>query len=365
MDAKELKPCPFCRSSDVWTESALGKRQVLCNSCEASGPTEETDDEAIDSWNRLAAIPSDAAQAPIIAWVRADDPTDAVSDAKKRGMIESAGAPGKKLAACYSVPAYAAPVAPAAAAPKLVIDGKPTEKGIYAWIVEGSAALVHVHKRPTDHSPGNVLNGSLIHNCAFYDGCAIDQWTGGTWYGPLKHPAAPTPTVAADAAAPSLTQDEIDMLIHVLPEHFGLDRAQQIINALKAAPAPAAQPDERADALQDMAFVNGVQAGYKFGLVEDHAAYEKCIAARDGYLKVLRETSATIQHSDAQSERQRPVAWECASPIGEKPALAFLTSKAPTREHYEAQGWRVTPLYLAAHPTEQRMSDAERGESHE
>lgn len=88
----------------------------------------------------------------------------------------------------------------AAGAPRFAIDGKPTEKGIYAWIVDGSAALVHVHKRPTDHSPGNVLNGSLIRNCTFYDGCAIEQWSGGTWYGPLKHPAAP-----AAPAAPTTT----------------------------------------------------------------------------------------------------------------------------------------------------------------
>jgi len=43
----------------------------------------------------------------------------------------------------------------------------------------------------------------------------------------------------------------------------------------------------------------------------------------------------------------KPVAWECASPEGERPALAFLTSKKPTVEHYENQGWRVTPLYAA------------------
>ncbi|BCG03658.1 hypothetical protein PPGU19_082260 (plasmid) [Paraburkholderia sp. PGU19] len=39
-----------------------------------------------------------------------------------------------------------------------------------------------------------------------------------------------------------------------------------------------------------------------------------------------------------------PVAWECSSPEGEKPALAFLTSKKPTVEHCENQGWRVPPL---------------------
>jgi hypothetical protein len=101
----------------------------------------------------------------------------------------------------------AAPTSVADSGAKLTVDGKPTERGIYAWIAGGSAALVHVHTRPTDHSPGNVLNGSLIHNCTFYDGCAIDQWSGGTWYGPLKHPAvAAAKPVRVDAGG--MTFDE-------------------------------------------------------------------------------------------------------------------------------------------------------------
>lgn len=50
-----------------------------------------------------------------------------------------------------------------------------------------------------------------------------------------------------------------------------------------------------------------------------------------------------------------PVAWEFSSPEGERPKLAFLTSKPSTREHYENQGWRVLPLYThpaAAQPGE-------------
>jgi Lar family restriction alleviation protein len=48
-----LKSCPFCCSDDLFTQSALGRRQVVCETCEASGPTEETDEEAIEAWNRL------------------------------------------------------------------------------------------------------------------------------------------------------------------------------------------------------------------------------------------------------------------------------------------------------------------------
>lgn len=65
-------------------------------------------------------------------------------------------------------------------------ETKPTGKGVYIW--RGGPAmlsLVLVHLRPTEHAPGGVLKGSVIGNSAsFYDGCAIEQWTG-EWIGPL------------------------------------------------------------------------------------------------------------------------------------------------------------------------------------
>lgn len=118
MDAKELKPCPFCGGNDTWTDSALGKRQVLCNSCEASGPTEETDDEAIDSWNRLAALPSETAQV-LPAWavyngVCLDQVFILKESADKYAdnMQKSHDLSGL-LAAFVVKPLYAAPIAPA------------------------------------------------------------------------------------------------------------------------------------------------------------------------------------------------------------------------------------------------------------
>jgi hypothetical protein len=38
-----------------------------------------------------------------VAWMHADDPRDCISDAKKRDMIEHAGAPGARLADNYSI----------------------------------------------------------------------------------------------------------------------------------------------------------------------------------------------------------------------------------------------------------------------
>lgn len=47
----ELSNCPFCGSDDLYLDDALGLRQVICHACEASGPTQETDDEAVEAWN--------------------------------------------------------------------------------------------------------------------------------------------------------------------------------------------------------------------------------------------------------------------------------------------------------------------------
>ncbi|MCA8461309.1 hypothetical protein LGN14_16075 [Burkholderia multivorans] len=43
------------------------------------------------------------AEVAAVAWMRADDPRDCISDAKKRDMIEHAGAPGARLAEKYSI----------------------------------------------------------------------------------------------------------------------------------------------------------------------------------------------------------------------------------------------------------------------
>ena len=159
-----------------------------------------------------------------------------------------------------------------------------------------------------------------------------------------KEPSAtPTPTAAADAAAPTYLSDGtvIDKsVLKRLAVQFGLTLAdaqaqpderaafeawamgefelaglparaglgykltgvddswagwQAAWKARATAPQATVKGDERADALQDMAFVHGLQAGYQFGLLEDHARYEKCIASSDGYLKVLRETRSAAQ----------------------------------------------------------------------
>ncbi|HEJ2443850.1 TPA: hypothetical protein SLZ45_005422 [Burkholderia multivorans] len=43
------------------------------------------------------------AEGAAVAWMSIDDPRDCISDAKKRDMIEHAGAPGARLAEKYSI----------------------------------------------------------------------------------------------------------------------------------------------------------------------------------------------------------------------------------------------------------------------
>ncbi|WP_254212695.1 hypothetical protein [Burkholderia multivorans] len=83
--------------------------------------------------NRACSANKTGAEVAAVAWMRADDPRDCISDAKKRDMIEHAGAPGARLAEKYSIalgvitPAQAAE--PVAWQYRPIINGKP-----YPWI---------------------------------------------------------------------------------------------------------------------------------------------------------------------------------------------------------------------------------------
>lgn len=82
MDAKELKPCPFCGSSNFRVETGdvqpdnYWDGHVQCTACDAQGPVpdewlgskDKAESAARVAWNRRAALPSDAAQAPSSGW---------------------------------------------------------------------------------------------------------------------------------------------------------------------------------------------------------------------------------------------------------------------------------------------------------
>ncbi|WP_436968311.1 hypothetical protein [Burkholderia multivorans] len=62
--------------------------------------------EAAIMWQRRARTASaneTGAEGAAVAWMSIDDPRDCISDAKKRDMIEHAGAPGARLAEKYSI----------------------------------------------------------------------------------------------------------------------------------------------------------------------------------------------------------------------------------------------------------------------
>src|SRR5579871_5642941 len=45
----QLRPCPFCGSSDLWINSDLDPKYVVCKKC--SAPTASTVTEAAQRWN--------------------------------------------------------------------------------------------------------------------------------------------------------------------------------------------------------------------------------------------------------------------------------------------------------------------------
>ncbi|PRG40428.1 hypothetical protein [Burkholderia multivorans] len=61
------------------------------------------EDEVILNVARAASANETGAEGAAVAWMSTDDPRDCISDAKKRDMIEHAGAPGARLAEKYSI----------------------------------------------------------------------------------------------------------------------------------------------------------------------------------------------------------------------------------------------------------------------
>ena len=53
----ELKPCPFCGSTDAEVVSSTliaGRHDVFCNSCKAHGPVVKSKRYAVPAWNKRA-----------------------------------------------------------------------------------------------------------------------------------------------------------------------------------------------------------------------------------------------------------------------------------------------------------------------
>lgn len=65
---------------------------------------------------------------------------------------------------------------------------KPDEKGVYIWRSGDVAfSIVLVHKRPTIHSPGGELCGTILNPNSFYNDCSIDSAWAGEWLGPITN----------------------------------------------------------------------------------------------------------------------------------------------------------------------------------
>jgi Lar family restriction alleviation protein len=56
MSDEQLKPCPFCGSTDLSEDGSQWHYEILCNACLASGPIKThihaEPQDAIDAWNR-------------------------------------------------------------------------------------------------------------------------------------------------------------------------------------------------------------------------------------------------------------------------------------------------------------------------
>jgi Lar family restriction alleviation protein len=60
----ELKPCPFCSSQNAAPYSVKSCHSVLCTACGGEGPEADSEEEAIEAWNRRAASGMQGMEAP-------------------------------------------------------------------------------------------------------------------------------------------------------------------------------------------------------------------------------------------------------------------------------------------------------------
>ena len=64
VSGRQLRPCPFCGSSDLWINGDLDPKFVVCNKCLAFGPTAPTVTEATERWNRRAGTEQSPEKSP-------------------------------------------------------------------------------------------------------------------------------------------------------------------------------------------------------------------------------------------------------------------------------------------------------------
>ncbi|ARK91105.1 hypothetical protein [Burkholderia pseudomallei] len=130
----------------------------------------------------------------------------------------------------------------------------------------------------------------------------------------------------------------------------------------------AARDDERADALQDMAFAHGLQLGWQFGSNDARADYEAALKARDGYVKVLRDTRAAASQPAAELTPREISALRELKKLGEHryfairsaiaeawPIVERLTSRTPPAQSAAAAGQEAV-AWVRKHPDTGELS---------
>jgi Lar family restriction alleviation protein len=58
-----LRPCPFCGGSEVWINSDIDPKFVVCKECLAFGPTAPNVKQAAERWNKRTTPPKTNAAA--------------------------------------------------------------------------------------------------------------------------------------------------------------------------------------------------------------------------------------------------------------------------------------------------------------
>jgi Lar family restriction alleviation protein len=272
----ELKPCPLCGANDVkaiaeQVDAVSWHGEVECVDCEmrvsidVCEPTpERAIDDAIEIWNRRAALPFDAALAPE-GWKLAPvEPTMSMvvdgfeSDFRFRESPEFAAMAGCKGAAeaakvCYRAMLAAAPVAPAAAAP--------FQQRVQPWLMECFGPMIAGDREERNHRfLEEALELVQACGCTAHEAHQLVDYTFGR---PVGEPAQEVGGVMVTLAALCLANGldlhaagETELARISVPETVAKIRAKQAAkpkhSPLPASPAPLAAAglmDEQREAL--------------------------------------------------------------------------------------------------------------------
>ncbi|WP_063750543.1 hypothetical protein [Paraburkholderia bannensis] len=203
-------------------------------------------------------------------------------------------------------------------APSLTTDaGAPFQARVQPWMMECFGAEISADRAERNHRFFEEAT-ELVQACGMTASEAhqlVDYAFGRPVGEPHQEVGGVMVTLAALCLANSLdmhADGETELARISVPETVAKISAKQAAKP-KHSPLPEAArvvSEDRSDALCDMHYSRGLQAGFSLGQMDDNEGLREGVESREGYLKVLRETPRAMQLGAPMSAAARDVLAE-------------------------------------------------------